>query len=35
MKLSLKEISKLIGASLEGDLSKEIVGINTFRGCNK
>ena len=30
MKLSLKEISKIIGASLEGDRSKEIVGINTL-----
>ena len=30
MKLSLKEISKIIGASLEGERSKEIVGINTL-----
>ena len=30
MKLSLKEISKIIGASLKGDLSKKIVGINTL-----
>jgi len=30
MKLSLKEISKLIEASLEGDLSKEVVGFNTL-----
>ncbi len=30
MKLSLKEISKIIGASLEGNRSKEIVGINTL-----
>ena len=30
MKLSLKEISKIIGASLEGDPSKTIIGINTL-----
>jgi len=30
MKLNLEEIAKLIGASVHGDLSKEIIGINTL-----
>ena len=30
MKLSLEEIAKLIGASVHGEPSKEILGINTL-----
>ena len=34
MKLSLKEIAKLIGASVHGEVSKEILGINTLANAN-
>ena len=34
MKLSLEEIAKLIGATIHGDPSKEILGINTLIGAN-
>jgi len=34
MKLSLKEIAKLIGASVHGEPSKEILGINTLANAN-
>ena len=32
--LSLKEIAKLIGASVHGEPSKEILGINTLTNAN-
>ena len=34
MKLSLKEIAKLIGATVHGEPSKEISGINTLTNAN-
>ena len=34
MKLSLEEIAKLIGASVHGEPSKEILGINTLTNAN-
>jgi len=34
MKLTLEEIAKLIGASVHGDSSKEILGINTLTDAN-
>ena len=34
MKLTLEEIAKLIGASVQGDSSKEILGINTLTDAN-
>ena len=34
MKLSLKEIAKLIGATVHGEPSKEILGINTLTNAN-
>jgi len=34
MKLTLKEIAKLIGASIHGEPSKEILGINTLTNAN-
>jgi len=34
MKLTLKEIAKLIDASVHGDSSKEILGINTLLGAS-
>jgi UDP-3-O-[3-hydroxymyristoyl] glucosamine N-acyltransferase len=34
MKLTLSEIAKLIGASVHGDASKEILGINTLSEAN-
>jgi UDP-3-O-[3-hydroxymyristoyl] glucosamine N-acyltransferase len=34
MKLSLEEIAKLIGASVHGEPSKEILGINTLANAN-
>ena len=34
MKLSLEKIAKLIGASVHGEPSKEILGINTLTNAN-
>jgi len=34
MKLTLKEIAKLLGASIHGEPSKEILGINTLTNAN-
>ena len=34
MKLTLEKIAKLIGASVQGDSSKEILGINTLTDAN-
>ena len=34
MKLSLEEIAKLIGASVHGEPSKEILGINTLSNAS-
>jgi UDP-3-O-[3-hydroxymyristoyl] glucosamine N-acyltransferase len=34
MKLSLEKIAKLIGASVHGEPSKEILGINTLNSAN-
>ena len=34
MKLTLEKIAKLIGASVHGESSKEVIGINTLKSAN-